>query len=113
MDYFAAWLFFFLEKNQAKKENTGPPSFLATFPPLEACFFALRVERAAGESSGTAAGGCNLSPSSDENTSLPTTHNPKVLLVISKEGERERQLSTALGGDRVARSVLLNHGGIF
>ena len=100
---------FFLEKiNQAKKENTGPPSFLATFPPLEACFFALRVERAAGESSGTAAG-------AQMKTRLSPQHIiPRFCWLFPKKGrERERELRTALGGDRVARSVLLNHGGIF
>lgn len=95
---------FFLEKtNLAKKKNAG-----STSPHLEPCSLDLSMETAAGVlsrgNSGPAAGGCNPSPSSDENTSLLPPHNPGVLWIMSSE--KEKTLSMAPGRDRVTRSAV-------
>ena len=94
IDYFAMWLFFRKNKLSKEKEH-GASQFPGHVSSLGTLFLPFREWRQllgiflSGESSGPAAGGCNLSPSSDENTSLPPTHNPKVLSIISREEERE------------------------
>ena len=77
-----------------RKRTWGLPVSWPRFLPWKLVSSLSRVERAAGESPGPAAGGCNLSPSSDENTSLLQHIILRFCWLFPEKGrERERESS--------------------
>lgn len=97
MDYFAAWLFFFFfRKNKSCKEREhGASQFPGHVSSLGSLFLCFREWRELPEKvQGLQLAAVTWAPAQMKtHLSRNATHNPEVLLVISREGERERERS--------------------